>query len=117
MAYTLPHGPHVVPDYGSYASKSWTAEEKAYAAMVTRMDDGIGQIITRLHDLGLDHDTIVFFCSDNGPTTEVTLFDSNGPLRAARPSSTRRHPHTDDRSLAEYHPAGMVNQEAWPSGT
>jgi arylsulfatase A-like enzyme len=114
MAYTLPHGPHVVPDYGQYASKPWTDEEKAYAAMVTRMDSGIGQIMTRLQSLGLDRNTIVFFCSDNGPTTEVTLFDSNGPLRGGktefyeggiRVPMIARWPNTI--------PAGAVSQESW----
>jgi len=114
MAYTLPHGPHVVPDYGTYADKPWTDEEKAYAAMVTRMDDGIGQIMTRLENLGLDHNTIVFFCSDNGPTTEVTLFDSNGPLRGGKTEFYEggiRVPMIVRWPNAI--PAGAVSQEAW----
>src|SRR5438067_595423 len=44
-------------------------EPKAtYAAMVSRLDDHVGMIIKRIHELGLDENTIVIFASDNGPT-------------------------------------------------
>ena len=39
-----------------------------YAAMITHMDQGIGQIMDRLEALGLDENTLVMFSSDNGPT-------------------------------------------------
>jgi arylsulfatase A len=38
----------------------------AYAAMVTRMDRGIGRMMALVKELGLDNDTIVMFSSDNG---------------------------------------------------
>lgn len=40
----------------------------AYAAMVTRMDRDIGEILAELASLGLAEDTIVLVTSDNGPT-------------------------------------------------
>lgn len=36
------------------------------AAMVEVMDDGIGVILDKLEELGLDDDTIIFFTGDNG---------------------------------------------------
>ncbi len=39
-----------------------------YAAMVTRMDEGIGRVLALLEELGLREETIVVFTSDNGPT-------------------------------------------------
>lgn len=39
-----------------------------YAAMITRMDRSIGRIMDTLKELGLDGNTIIMFCSDNGPT-------------------------------------------------
>ena len=39
-----------------------------YAGMITHLDQGIGQIMARLQELGLDEHTIVMFSSDNGPT-------------------------------------------------
>ncbi len=64
----------------------------AYAAMITRMDKGIGQIMALVKQLGLDDDTIIFFTSDNGPTFErlggadSTFFDSAGPFRGRKGS-------------------------------
>jgi len=40
----------------------------AYAAMVTRMDREIGELLDVLEELDLADDTIVVFTSDNGPT-------------------------------------------------
>lgn len=39
-----------VPDIGPYADRSWTHLEKLYAAMMTRFDDHVGQIIDLLTD-------------------------------------------------------------------
>ncbi|KKL27569.1 hypothetical protein LCGC14_2383840 [marine sediment metagenome] len=35
-------------------------------AMVTRLDDGTVRLLDKLQELGLEQNTIVFFCSDNG---------------------------------------------------
>ncbi len=40
----------------------------AYAAMITRMDRQIGEMMTLLKDLKIDSNTIVIFSSDNGTT-------------------------------------------------
>ncbi len=48
----------------------------AYAAMITRMDRGIGRIMELLRDLDLDDKTLVFFTSDNGPTFDIGGADS-----------------------------------------
>ncbi len=61
----------------------------AYAAMIARMDKGIGRIFDRLKKLGIDKDTIVFFSSDNGPGfgeggVDPDFFNSFGPLRGKK---------------------------------
>lgn len=38
----------------------------AFKDMVARMDEGVGQILDKLKELGLEDNTFVFFCSDNG---------------------------------------------------
>lgn len=59
-----------------------------YAAMVTRMDDHIGRIMSLLKELGLDDNTLVMFSSDNGPTfnggSDSEFFNSAGPLRGLK---------------------------------
>jgi len=49
----------------------------AYREMVMALDEGIGNVIKTVKDLGLDKNTLVFFCSDNGANRE----GSNGRLR------------------------------------
>ncbi len=82
MATTLPHKKLEVPDLGIYADKSWPEDAKVFAAMVTRMDAHVGQIMALLKELRLDRKTIVFFTSDNGSAKRWEgIFDSCGPLR------------------------------------
>jgi arylsulfatase A len=57
----------------------------AFAAMVTELDDYVGEILSKLKELGLEKNTIVIFASDNGPHLEggadPDYFDSNGVLK------------------------------------
>lgn len=85
LPYTVPHAKFQIPDYGPYASKAWTDQEKTYAAMITRMDADIGRVLALLEELDLDEKTIVFFCSDNGAADRYDhLFQSSGPLRGRK---------------------------------
>lgn len=87
IPYTLPHMRMEVPALGQYAAENWPAHEIAKAAMITRMDAQIGQIVDELKALELDRKTIIFFSSDNGPHKEGVdpeFFDSNGALRGVK---------------------------------
>jgi arylsulfatase A-like enzyme len=92
FASTLPHANNEsrpngmeIPDYGIYRDKNWPEPEKGHAAMISRLDADVGQILARLHDRGLDSRTIVLFTSDNGGHQEgghdPRFFDDMGPLR------------------------------------
>jgi len=56
--------------------------------MITRMDEGIGQIVDLVEELGLTERTIIIFASDNGPTgiggVELDFFESAGGLKRAK---------------------------------
>lgn len=73
------------PNYrlGPYGSQ--TESHAAFAAMVNILDDHVGQIVARLHELGIADNTLIIFTSDNGPHLEggadPDYFNSNGPLR------------------------------------
>ncbi len=62
----------------------------AYAAMVTRLDREIGNLLALVDDYGLRENTIVIFTSDNGPLwdryggTDSAFFGSAGGLRGAK---------------------------------
>lgn len=95
LAVTLPHANNEagkngmeVPDYGVYAENDWPQPEKGRAAMISRLDRGVGRILKRVRNLGLDGNTVVFFASDNGPHREggsdPNFFLSSGPLRGTK---------------------------------
>lgn len=88
LANISPHGPYQIPDVGSYAETDWTDWQKKYAAMITHLDACVGRVLQALKQAGIDRQTVVFFCSDNGPpkvgrSKEIRVakfFDSTGPL-------------------------------------
>ncbi len=57
----------------------------AFAAMISLLDDQVGDIVKKLEELGIADNTIIVFTSDNGPHQEAgadpKYFDSNGVLR------------------------------------
>lgn len=65
-AVTLPHGRHEIDDLGEYAQTNWTPQQKTYAAMVTRLDRDIGQVLDLLKELKIDEQTLVIVAGDNG---------------------------------------------------
>lgn len=57
----------LAPPWEKIASpESWDLSMAVYAAMVDRMDQGIGRVLDKLRDLGKLEDTLVLFMSDNG---------------------------------------------------
>ena len=85
VPYTVPHSKFEVPDLGPYSDNDWKEDEKAYAAMITRMDRDVGKILAVLEECGIDENTVVFFCSDNGAANRYDhLFKSSGELRGRK---------------------------------
>lgn len=76
----------VHPDF---RGQGWTEGEERFATIVRRLDQGIGDLLDTLVDLGIDQDTLVVLTSDNGPHAEsyvpgvgyeANSFDSFGPF-------------------------------------
>ena len=95
LPFTIPHdngeapvGERMeVPALGLYTDEDWPGDTKRYAAKITRMDKGVGMIMEKLDELGIEGNTIVFFTSDNGPMPgeEFTeFFNSNGIYRGGK---------------------------------
>lgn len=121
-AVTLPHGSYEIDDLGQYQDRQgWTHQEKTYAAMVTRLDSDVGQLLDLLEELDIDRNTLVIFAGDNGssfdPKSKVgRFFDQSmgGKLRGykrsmyeggLRQAALARWPGTV--------PAGRVSDEPW----
>ena len=83
-----------VPDLGIYANQPWNESTKAHAAMITRMDRDVGDLIAHLKKLGLDDRTLILFSSDNGPHREggpnydPAFFTPSGPFSGLKRSLT-----------------------------
>lgn len=65
--FHTPHLPCVAgPDYLKMY-KDYPEEMQHYAGCVTAMDEQIGRLRQHLKKIGADQNTMVWFCSDNGP--------------------------------------------------
>jgi arylsulfatase A-like enzyme len=104
MPVTIPHAAMHAPEslHNKYRKTLPQFEEKeghyartivqnpvaAFPAMVEHLDNGIGQVLELLEELGIEENTIVFFSSDNGPHREgghdPQFWDSNGPLKGIK---------------------------------
>jgi arylsulfatase A len=88
VALTLPHRELSPPSLGAYAREPWPETERAYAAMVTRIDEDVARITERLREREILDRTIVVFTSDNGPTSidghDEAFFESSGGLRGQK---------------------------------
>ncbi|MCF7816680.1 MAG: arylsulfatase [Kiritimatiellales bacterium] len=62
-----------------------SSKMEVHAAMVDRMDQGIGKLVAALKETGQFDNTLIFFLSDNGASPEVPTF----PPGYDRPSQTR----------------------------
>ncbi len=90
LAYNAPHYPLEAPAELVYKYRRRYPNDglfAVYAAMVERLDQGIGRVLATIDELKLADDTIVVFSSDNGPSAEPNSYGpagagiSNGPLR------------------------------------
>ncbi|MEC9091609.1 MAG: arylsulfatase [Planctomycetota bacterium] len=106
LPFAVPHLSIQVPDESVNAYRKSLQEEvykhrgylehpfprAGYAAMVTHMDRGIGEILDLLAELQIADNTLVVFTSDNGPTfdrlggSDSDFFESSGPLRGRKGS-------------------------------
>ncbi|HEV2831237.1 MAG TPA: arylsulfatase, partial [Hanamia sp.] len=109
LAYTLPHAALQLPAGDSVfehykkkfkerpkSIKPWNGAgyepqaypHAAYAAMVTKLDNYVGEVMRKLKESGLDKNTLVIFTSDNGPHIEggntPGFFNSNGGFRGIK---------------------------------
>ncbi len=84
LAYNAPHAPlQATDDYLERFSHIQDQKRRTYAAMVSAMDDGIGDVLDAVDAGGLSDNTLVFFLSDNGGPEDKNASD-NGPLRAGK---------------------------------
>lgn len=112
FTYTLPHAELIQPNDSileAYRDKFCECEEKVFAgqqgnrynptpiahaqfaAMITRLDYQVGEIMAKLEEKGLADNTVLIFTSDNGPHEEggadQSFFNRDGLLRGLKRST------------------------------
>jgi len=120
-AATLPHGKFEIDDLGIYKDKPWSEMEKTYAAMVTRLDHDLGELLELLKELKIADNTLVITAGDNGssfgPDSDVgRRFDQSmgGKLRGFKRSLYEGG--LRQAAVAWWPgqvPAGRVSEEPW----
>ncbi len=84
LAYNAVHTPMQAPQRYKDSFKHITEQKRRiYAGMLTAMDEGIGKLLAKLRELGLEKDTLLFFINDNGGPTGANG-SRNDPLRATK---------------------------------
>ena len=100
-ASPLPHVPLQAPQrWVEYYQKIFGEEEPytgksyfpnltpraTYAAMISYLDEQVGDVVAKLQELGIYNNTLIIFSSDNGPTytggADTPFFDSAKPFRS-----------------------------------
>lgn len=121
-ATTLPHGKYEIDELGIYAERTdWTDKERAYAAMVTRLDSDMGELFSLLEEMQVDQNTLVLFAGDNGssfaPDSAIgKRFDQSmgGALRGFK--RTMYEGGLRQPAIARWPgvvPAGRVSDDPW----
>lgn len=71
---TVSPRPVTIPNWSDEPLRDWQAERMAvYAAQVTSIDRGVGQVVQTLKDAGAFDDTLILFLSDNGAAPDGGL--------------------------------------------
>ena len=88
LAFNAAHTPMEAPEkYRARFGHIADPRRRAYAAMLSAMDDAIGRTLAALRDNGLEERTLVIFLNDNGGPTMPTTTEngsSNAPLRGSK---------------------------------
>ncbi len=82
--FSAPHIPFQAPvDYYCQYEHIEREDQRVYYAMISALDDAIGEVHQKIKDLGLEENTLIFFLSDNGGASYTGATD-NGPLKGGK---------------------------------
>ncbi len=112
MAYNAPHAPLQAPkETIAKYSHIKNPQRRTYAAMIDKMDEGVGMLVDALKESGKFDNTLIFFLSDNGGVTpkkghENENWAFNGPFRKGKGSMLEGGSHVP---FFVHWPAGIKN--------
>jgi arylsulfatase A-like enzyme len=82
LAYYAPHVPSEAPEKYLARFADVSDPRRVALAMISSIDDGVGQIRQRLEQHGVDRNTLIFFMGDNGAPLKSVAWNGslNDPL-------------------------------------
>ncbi len=93
VAYNAPHYPMHAPRKYVDRFPHLPPDRRIMAAMLSAVDDGVGQIVDELKRQGIYEDTVIFYQSDNGPSRESRnwMDGRDDPYYGGLPGSLKGH--------------------------
>jgi arylsulfatase A-like enzyme len=112
LAFTAPHTPFQAPQeyLDRYPSIS-DPNRKAYAAMVSVIDDEVGKVVAALEKKGLRENTLIIFSSDNGGV-KSSLFSGDTKVSGGLPADNG--PYRDGKGTVYEGGTRVVALANWP---
>ena len=99
-AWPLTPRDEAVPAWEEAGHKEWHARRmEVYAAQVDLMDQAIGKIVGKVEQMGLSHNTLIFFLADNGGCAEEIQPSWRGLHFPTRTRGGRRVQQGNDPSV------------------
>lgn len=86
----------------------WQREREVFSAMVERVDQSIGRVLETLRRLGKDQNTLIVFCSDNGPQGFLQYTGFGPQVYSKRPEGPVGSPHSAETPNSYWSQAGTA---------
>ena len=87
LSFNIPHYPLQATEKWRKIYADYPSPRRQYAALVSTLDEKVGQILAKVDELDLRRNTLIIFMSDHGHSTEErTMFGGGyaGPYRGAK---------------------------------
>lgn len=112
LAFTAPHTPFQAPQEYLDRYKSISDENRrAYAAMISVLDDGVGKVLAALDARGVRKDTLIVFHSDNGGVTN-SMFSGDTKVAGGLPADNG--PYRDGKGTLYEGGTRVIALANWP---
>jgi arylsulfatase len=77
IATNAPHAPlHCPPEWSRPYEGTVPADTAKFFGMIANIDDNVGKLMARLHEWGIDRDTLVVFMTDNGTASGAKVWNA-----------------------------------------
>lgn len=99
LAFRAPHVPLDAPEkYTARFRGEMPERRRQCLAMMSAVDDGVGEVMRTLQEVHLDEQTLIFFISDNGAPLKMTMEDLR-PIRLNGWDGSMNTPYSGEKGM------------------